>query len=224
MTSIALVPVVPVALDDDQRRIAHMAASVLLDYPDEADPGRLGTVRGAVALLPRPVADAFVRFLDAAEGMGSRRLAEHYIETFDRRRRCTLYLSYYDAGDTRKRGTAILAFRDALAATGWDLERKELPDFLPVVLELSARAEGPIAGDLLASHREGLEVVRSALAQYGSPYEDVLAALCMSLPEIDDQTRERYVSLVTQGPPAELVGISDTLPFPQFGAAKEARS
>ena len=43
MTSIALIPVVPVALDDDERRIAHMAASVLLDYPDEEDPCLLYT-------------------------------------------------------------------------------------------------------------------------------------------------------------------------------------
>lgn len=211
-------------LDDGQRRVAHMAASVLLDYPDETDPGRFAIVRAALSLLPDEVAGLLGRFLDDAEEMGTRRLAEHYVETFDRRRRCSLYLSYYDAGDTRKRGTAILAFRDALAATGWELTRKELPDFLPVVLELSARSEGDIAGDLLASHRDGLEVVRSALAQLGSPYQWVLEALALTLPDIDDETRERYVSLVTQGPPAELVGIVDTLPFPQFGAAKEARS
>lgn len=214
----------PVVLDDAQRRVAHMAASVLLDYPDEEDPGRLAEVRAALPLLPEPVAGPLGRFLDAADEMGVRRLAEHYVETFDRRRRCTLYLSYYDAGDTRKRGASILAFRDALAATGWELVRKELPDFLPVVLELSARSEYDIAGELLASHRDGLEVVRNALAQIGSPYESVLEALCLTLPEIDDETRERYVSLVTQGPPAEMVGIVDTLPFPQFGAAKEARS
>lgn len=221
MTAIVVPPAV---LDDVQRRVAHMAASVLLDYPDEGDAGRLPAVRAALPLLPDSVAELLGRFLDAAEAMGVRRLAEHYVETFDRRRRCTLYLSYYDAGDTRKRGSAILAFRDALAATGWELTRKELPDFLPVVLELSARSEGDLAGELLASHREGLEVVRSALGQVGSPYESVLEALCLTLPEIDDETRERYVSLVTQGPPAEMVGIVDTLPFPQFGAAKEARS
>jgi nitrate reductase delta subunit len=213
-----------VALDDSQRRVAHMAASVLLDYPDEEDLGRLPAVRAALPLLPEPVAEPLRRFLDAADGMGVRRLAEHYVETFDRRRRCTLYLSYYDAGDTRKRGAAILAFRDALAATGWELTRKELPDFLPVVLELSARSEEDLAGELLASHRDGLEVVRTALGRIGSPYESVLEALCLTLPEIDDETRERYVSLVTQGPPAEMVGIAHTLPFPQFGTAKEARS
>lgn len=211
-------------LDDGQRRVSHMAASVLLEYPAEDDSGRLAAVRAALPLLPDAVAEPFRRFLDAADAMGPRRLAEHYVETFDRRRRCTLYLSYYDAGDTRKRGAAILAFRDALSATGWELARTELPDFLPVVLELSARSDDDIAGDLLASHRDGLEVIRSALGEIGSPFEDVLEALCLTLPHIDDETKERYLALVTQGPPAEMVGIVDTLPFPQFGAAKEARS
>lgn len=210
-----------VALDETQRRIAHMAASVLLDYPGE-DLERYGAVRDAVGLLPAPVGEPFVTFLDVAEQWGARRLSEHYIETFDRRRRCTLYLSYYDAGDTRNRGSAILAYREALVATGWELDRRELPDFLPVVLELAARAEGEIAVDLLAAHRDGLEVLRGALHQLDSPYAHVLDALCLTLLPLDAATHERVLSLITQGPPAELVGIA-SLPFPQYGAAKEAR-
>lgn len=210
-------------LSDDARRITHMACSVLLDYPDEEAPEKLRTVRDAVASLPAEVREHFHRFLDEAERMGLRALAEHYVRTFDQRRRATLYLSYYDAGDTRKRGTAILAYKDALAATGWELARRETPDFLPVVLELSARAEEGIAGALLAAHRDGLEVIRTALAQLHSPYQWLLEAVCLTLPPIDPGTRERYTALVTQGPPAELVGIT-ALPFPSVGAAKEARA
>lgn len=224
MSLLAPDPVAVVDLDDDARRIAHMAASVLLDYPVEEEAvTRLEVVADAVASLPAPVAAAFQRFLAAALEMGPRALAEHYIETFDRRRRCSLYLSYYDAGDTRKRGGAILAFQDALTALGWELDRRELPDYLPVVLELSARSDDSLPGELLAAHRDGLEVIRTALAQVASPYESILEAVCMTLPPIDDETRQRYVSLVTQGPPTELVGIVDTMPFPQTGAAKEAR-
>jgi len=212
-----------VAVSDDARRITHMAASVLLDYPDEDAPARLATVRAAVAGLPPHLSAHFTRFLDEADRMGQRSLAEHYVRIFDQKRRATLYLSYYDAGDTRKRGAAILAFQDALAATGWSLARKETPDFLPVVLELTARAEDPIADVVLAAHRDGLEVIRAALTALDSPYRWVLEAVCLTLPAIDDATRERVRALVTQGPPAELVGIT-AIPFPTFGAAEEARA
>lgn len=213
----------PPALSDDARRTTHMAASVLLDYPEEGLEGRLEAVRAVVGKLPAELAAQVTRFLDEADAMGQRRLAEHYVRTFDQKRRCTLYLSYYDAGDSRKRGTAILAFKDALAATGWELARRETPDFLPVVLELSARSDDEIAGALLTAHRDGLEVIRTALAQAGSPYQWLLEAVCATLPPIDEATHARFRELVTQGPPAELVGIT-ALPFPSFGAAKEARA
>ncbi|HRN28566.1 MAG TPA: nitrate reductase molybdenum cofactor assembly chaperone, partial [Terrimesophilobacter sp.] len=77
-----------------------------------------------------------------------------------------------------------------------------------VVLEFSARSDSPIAGELLASYRDGIEVLRSALESFGSPYAHVVAAVTASLPEIDDETRERYQRLVNEGPPTELVGLS----------------
>ena len=99
---------------------------------------------------------------------GARALVEYYVETFDRRRCCCLYLTYYAVGDTRHRGAAILAFKQALAGAGYEMTSGQLPDYLPVVLELSARSDDEIARVLLASHREGIEVLRSALVDVGS--------------------------------------------------------
>ncbi|MBN9620909.1 MAG: hypothetical protein J0H43_14445 [Actinobacteria bacterium] len=62
--------------------------------------------------------------------------------------------------------------------------------------------------ELLASHREGIEVMRSALRGYRSPYAHLLDALCRTLPPVDAATHERYQRLVTQGPPAEMVGTT----------------
>ena len=90
----------------------------------------------------------------------------------------------------------------------------ELPDYLPVVLELSARSDDEIARVLLASHREGIEVLRSALVDVGSPYARLVEAVSMTLPQIDEATAERVRALVAAGPPTETVGVTDTLPFP----------
>lgn len=106
------------ALSDTQRRTAHMVCSLLLDYPDESFPQRLEACRDALAELPEQVAGPLERFLASATQLGQRALAEHYVETFDRRRRCCLYLSYYAVGDTRHRGAALLAFKQALAGAG----------------------------------------------------------------------------------------------------------
>ena len=68
-------------------------------------------------------------------GSGSRR---HYVETFDLRRRCALYLTYYRYGDTRKRGMAMLTFKAAYRAAGLEPLDDELPDYLPLVLDFAA--------------------------------------------------------------------------------------
>lgn len=210
-----LEPPTPVELGPQQRATVHMAASLLLDYPQEGRLApRLEAVSAAAADLPPRVAGLLEDFVARAHRCGERALAEHYVETFDRRRRCCLYLTYYAVGDTRHRGAAILAFKQALAAAGYEMACDELPDYLPVVLELSARSDDEVAQALLSCHREGIEVLRSALADIGSPYGLLIEAVSMTLPAIDPATAARMRALVAAGPPTETVGVTDTLPFP----------
>ena len=207
-----------VALTAPQRATVHMAASLLLDYPaEDALQARLEAVEAALTgpdAPPAAVAAPVEEFVATARSWGARVLAEHYVETFDRRRRCCLYLTYYAVGDTRHRGAALLAFKQALAAAGYEMAADELPDYLPVVLELSARSGDEIAQTLLSSHREGIEVLRSALVDAGSPYAHLVEAISMTLPEIDAATADRVRALVAAGPPTETVGVTDMLPFP----------
>ena len=204
-----------VQLTPSQRATVHMAASLLLDYPAEGTlETRLNAVEAELATLPAEVAVLLEEFIAQARRRGERAMAEHYVEIFDRRRRCCLYLTYYTVGDTRHRGAALLAFKQALAAAGYEMAADELPDYLPVVLELSARSGDEIAQTLLSSHREGIEVLRSALVDAGSPYAHLVEAISMTLPEIDAATADRVRALVAAGPPTETVGVTDMLPFP----------
>ncbi|QTX03859.1 nitrate reductase molybdenum cofactor assembly chaperone [Agromyces archimandritae] len=202
--------IAPVRIDEQARRSLHMVLSLLLDYPGEAlDDGR---VRTAASSLPEPFGEAVREFLSRVDAMARPELEDHYVRTFDLKRKCSMYLSYYATGDTRRRGTALIAFLDAYRAAGWEFDAAELPDYLPAVLEFSALSDSPIAAELIAAHREGIEVLREALDRLGSPYAGLVGALCRSLPELDEATLERYRTLIEEGPPAETVG----LPFPQL--------
>lgn len=191
-----------------------MLASVLLDYPERLDE-RLAAATTALTALPDAIAAPFASFVRDAARMGERALCEHYVATFDQRRRATLYLSFYTAGDTRQRGAAILAFNEALTAAGMERARNETSDFLPLVLELSALTDGEVAMRMLAAHREGVETIRAALKQFESPYTNVLDGLLATLPPLDREARNRVRELIAYGPPAELVGVG-ALPFPAF--------
>ena len=153
----------PVAVTDDQRRLVAMATSLLLDYPDEDEVlALLDVVDAQLHLLPGPIAGELASFTTQARALGARGLTEHYVETFDQKRRCSLFLTYYTAGDTRQRGTAILAFRQALKQLGFEELSDELPDHLSVILEAIARSEGRAheeTVELLAAHRDGIEVL-----------------------------------------------------------------
>ena len=214
-------PLAPVALRPDERARVHMIASLLLDYPDEAWFARLPLLRDQLAGLPSRVREPLEGFLDAAESAGRSAWERAYVTTFDLKRKCSLYLSYYATGDTRRRGVALVTFLEAYRAAGWEFDADDLPDFLPAVLEFSARADAAtadaqIAGALLASHREGVEVLRAALEGMSSPWAGVVRAVTLSLPAIDSRTRDRVFDLVNEGPPSETVGLSWIGTLPPF--------
>lgn len=204
----------PLQLGDEQRARTHMLASLLLDYPDAVWFERLPALRSHLPGLPEPIARPLGGFMDAAAAAGASRWQERYVVTFDLKRKCSLYLSYFSTGDTRRRGMALLTFLDAYRAAGWRFDGQELPDYLPAVLEFSAVSGSEVASALIASHREGIELLRAALEDLDSPWASVVRTVTLSLPPIDDRTRDRFRRLVDDGPPAETVGLSGGLdPF-----------
>ncbi|MFE0463421.1 nitrate reductase molybdenum cofactor assembly chaperone [Kitasatospora sp. NPDC058965] len=175
--------------------VVHQAAAHCLGYPDPDQD--LALVRAAVAELRGPAARELTAFLAHTPSAG------HYTEVFDFTNRHSLYLSWWTDGDTRRRGTALLAFQDAYRARGFRLAAAELPDFLPVVLEFCA-ATGDDA--LLREHRPALELLRLALTEAGTPYAHVLAAVCATLPGPSPADRAQAMALARSGPPREEVG------------------
>ncbi|MFJ9898367.1 nitrate reductase molybdenum cofactor assembly chaperone [Streptomyces sp. NPDC091280] len=185
---------------------AWQAQSLLLAYPDEQFEQHLALARQVAAALPGPVAGPLLRFTAHAEGTAPSDRAAAYVATFDHRKRCCLHLTYYAHGDTRKRGLALLRLKQAYAAAGWLLGEDELPDHLAVVLEFAAAEPGAGAG-LLTDHRAGLELLRLALTEDGSPWAPLLDSVSATLPALAGDDRDAVMRLAAQGPPGEQVGL-----------------
>jgi nitrate reductase delta subunit len=187
--------------------------SVLLRYPDERLTAARNELAAAVAELPRsPEKPPLERFLAHLEQATPRELAQGYVETFDLRRRTSLYLTYYLHGDTRKRGMALLRLKRLYAAAGLELAREELPDYLPLVLEFAALAPEGAGATLLRQHRPSLELLRANLHAAGSPYAHLLDAVCAGLPRLTALEREHVRRLAADGPPNEQVGLQPFAP------------
>ena len=175
------------------------AQSLLLGYPDELLVSRLD--------LLRQVADPpLLRFLSHVGETPLTALQADYVATFDQRKRCCLYLTYYAHGDTRKRGMALLGLKQSYAAAGLHLTDDELPDHLAVLLEYAAIE--PEAGEaLLLEHRAGIELLRLALHDSRSPWADVLDSVSATLPALHGDVHTAVARLAAQGPPEEQVGV-----------------
>ncbi|MDT0393535.1 MULTISPECIES: nitrate reductase molybdenum cofactor assembly chaperone [Streptomyces] len=185
---------------------AWQVQSLLLAYPDERFEQRLALAARVAATLPEPVAHPLLRFTAHAGRTAGADLATAYVATFDHRKRCCPYLTYYAHGDTRKRGLALLRLKQTYAAAGRRLTDDELPDHLAVVLEFAAT--DPAAGHrLLTEHRAGLELLRLALTDDAAPWSHVLDSVSATLPALAGDDREAVLRLAAQGPPEEQVGL-----------------
>ena len=189
----------------------YKLASLLLQYPTAAMFDGLAHLDAAAAATsPRESREAFGRFLAWMRSTPPAEVAEHYVAVFDLRRRCALYLTYYRYGDTRRRGMAMLTFKAAYRAAGFEPTGGELPDYLPLVLDFAALA--PRGQALLRSHRADLELLHRALREAGTPYADITEAVCARLPKLG----RRELAIVRKawegGPPREDVGLEPFAP------------
>ncbi|WP_037365195.1 nitrate reductase molybdenum cofactor assembly chaperone [Nakamurella lactea] len=187
-------------------------ASLLLGYPDQTLLDNLAVVSAAAARLARPLGEPLGVVCERLTAAALPELQADYVETFDSRRRCNLYLTYFLYGDTRKRGAALLRFKQTYRESGFALpdsgENAELPDHLCVVLEYAATVDGTRGRELLLEHRAGLELLRISLRDSDSRWAPVLEAVSATLPPLRGDEDEAIRRLAAEGPPDEEVGMS----------------
>lgn len=198
----------PAGLTGAHLSVAWQAASLLLAYPDDELRNRLELIRRAARELPErvggPLQDCVVRLGEATAG----ELEADYVDTFDNRRRNSLFLTYFAHGDTRKRGMALLRFKQTYLDSGFELTDSELPDHLCVVLEYAATVDRERGRGLVLDHRAGLELLRISLTEGGSRWAGAVEAVTATLPSLQGEEMEAIRRLAAEGPPDEEVGLT----------------
>ena len=145
----------PGAYADPQPRrsaVVRQAAAVLLGYPDRALLEVLPVLRAALTEVGAPVEEAEELF-DWFAARPLDQVQADYVQEFDLSRRHSLHLTYWTDGDTRRRGEALTAFKQVYRAHGAELDESELPDYLPLVLEFTAKVSPEDGYELLQRYR-----------------------------------------------------------------------
>jgi nitrate reductase molybdenum cofactor assembly chaperone NarJ/NarW len=151
----------------------YKLCSLALQYPDDEILGARGDLLASASeLRGSPGGTALLRFCEWWAAADPLAVQQHYVETFDLDKRCGLYLTFYDEGDRRRRGMALLRLKRMYRADGLPLDGSELPDYVPVMLEFAAAAPRSQGEIVLHEHRAALELLRRSLRDryLGRPY------------------------------------------------------
>ena len=195
-------------MNAEDRARTQQLCSLLLQYPEESLVGLTPELREVVANLPDETSDPLGTFLNFLASTPLMDVQRQYVETFDMRRKCAPYLTYWTHGDTRNRGMALLHFKDVYREAGVTIDDQELPDHLAVVLEFAACHDAELGNALLAEHRGVIGLLHQALIDAESPWAPLLASVMRTTRGLTPEDELLMRQLALAGPPTERVGMA----------------
>lgn len=160
--------------------ILFRALSALLSYPSEEMRQALPAIADVIRSAPLIAPDQRGGLLDLIDELGGLDLLtteERYVDLFDRGRALSLHLFEHLHGESRDRGEAMVELRQLYEKAGFELSARELPDYLPVVLEYLSCRDLAEAREMLADCAHILATIGRSLVARRSRYAAVLQAL-----------------------------------------------
>lgn len=156
--------------------------SVLLDYPSEELWAHRDELLAAAREggAPGGLHEHLLSFATGLLDDDPMQAQERWMATFDRGRSMSLMLFEHIHGESRDRGQAMVDLLQAYRDNGYELATRELPDYLPVVLEYLSTRPTEDVSDWLSHTAHILQLLAARAQERGSPYAvvfDVLLAL-----------------------------------------------
>ena len=147
--------------------------SALLEYPDQALKSAIpeidGLLQGEFALNAEESA-VIRKFTDWMSGMDVTELQASYVQTFDMTPDHSLHLTHHLFGDDRGRGPALIDLTEYYKEYGMLADEKELPDYLPLILEFASTLDDVEAKVFLSQTVKVLTQLAQNLEKAESPY------------------------------------------------------
>lgn len=153
--------------------------SVLLDYPQDSLWEHASEIHAACQELPLAAQrQALADFVDALFAQDPLAAQSRWIETFDRGRSMSLLMFEHIHGESRDRGQAMVDLLENYQRQGYELDSKELPDYLPLLLEFLSLRPASEARDWLHHLAHIIALLAARAEQRESPYALLFRLLC----------------------------------------------
>lgn len=163
--------------------------SALLDYPTddlladlrrEVEGAGAGGARDFVLNLDRgqhfspEERLAIALFVESLLEMDPTEAQARYVQTFDLTPEHSLHLTHHIFGEEKTRGPALIDLTEYLKTFGFNHDEKELPDFLPLLLEFVSELSEDEAKVFLGDAGKVLKVIADNLEKAGSSYAQLI--------------------------------------------------
>ncbi|MBG9915051.1 nitrate reductase molybdenum cofactor assembly chaperone [Bacillus sonorensis] len=172
-------------MDATDKQAVFAALSYLLSYPDEEWRNERSEWQNTISHIQhKPLQEQLLGFLNDSAAYSPEELIETYVYTFDFGKKTNLYVTYFNSGEQRERGLELLQLKDLYQQSGFQPTDKELPDYLPLMLEFAALAELEKVKAVFQKYLSNLAELKSQLLENESIYAALLEALLIGLAEI----------------------------------------
>jgi len=153
---------------------------ILIDYPDDALWQHRDELLASIQQAPlSPVRrTALADFVGALLDCDPLDMQERWLTLFDRGRAMSLLLFEHIHGESRDRGQAMVDLIETYRSRGLELDARELPDYLPLLLEYLSLCPQDEARDWLFHVRHILALLAARAAERGSAHALLFEILC----------------------------------------------
>ncbi len=161
-------------------KIALKVISILLSYPTSEIRQAVGDLKAALSddgTLGKREKALLVRLADDIAGLDLYDAQERYVFLFDRTRSLSLHLFEHVHGESRDRGQAMVDLMAVYEADGFEIDAKELPDYLPMFLEFLSTKSPADAAELLDQTTHIISALKQRLKKRKSIYVNAFAVL-----------------------------------------------
>ena len=152
---------------------------VLLDYPQDelwqhGEELLLAVDDAGLPTARQKALTQFVRDLLTQDALDAQ---DNWLYLFDRGRAMSLLLFEHIHGESRDRGQAMVNLLEAYRKNGFELATRELPDYLPLVLEYLSHRPIAEVKDWLQNLQRIIALLAARAAERESPYALLLTLL-----------------------------------------------
>ncbi|RKQ37232.1 nitrate reductase molybdenum cofactor assembly chaperone [Oceanobacillus halophilus] len=160
----------------------YQMISFLLNYPNKKMVEILPELQEELEEIENPkVKENIKEFIKLSQNRSLDDWISHYIQHFDFGRLTNLYVTYLKLGEQRERGLELLKLKKYYEAHGFHVTEKELPDYLPLMLEFCGHVPVDISNELLSMHGKAIAEIQNKFNENNSYYRLLFDALFLNM-------------------------------------------